>query len=666
MSRQRRRPVYYSRQRFPKMMQKKLVKLFIAIILAFVCLMVGIVIINAFKGEEYTKVVLDQQKYDSRIIPFKRGDIIDRNGTKLAASERVYNVVLDAKVLLSEKDKDRLNQRLKETKMALLECFGIENEAVDNILAENPEGRYNVMLRRASYEQGQAFKKMRAETVVDEKTGKEKLKYPYISGVWLEEDYFRKYPYQTLAADVIGFTVSGNVGSIGLEASYNNVLNGTDGRGYGYQDLDASLKRDIKPPMNGNNVVSTIDIMLQSIVEKHIREFNEAHRGEEVPDMDGSLNTAVIIANPNTGEILAEASYPTFDLNNPRDLSAYYSEEEWESMEEDERLSSMNALWSNFCVTTIFEPGSVIKPFTVATGLETGKLTGSEVYNCTGSLSIPNVSKPIKCHKLEGHGMQTVGDAIANSCNVALMHMGETIGAEDFLKYQKIFGFEKKTGIELPWEAEGVLFHQEEMKPIDLATSSFGQNFTVTATQMVAGFSSLINGGNYYKPYIVKQIQDENGNVIENKEPVLLRKTVSKETSDMMKSYMRQTMITGTGKTAQVEGYDIGAKTGTSEKQPRGSGKHLLSYMGFAPVDSPEVVIYVIVDEPNVKNQAFSKYVLELSKAIMEEAFPYLNITKSAVPEQDTQTGEEAAQQAQPSEGAAQEGQPSEEAAQQP
>ena len=209
------------------------------------------------------------------------------------------------------------------------------------------------------------------------------------------------------------------------------------------------------------------------------------------------------------------------------------------------------------------------------------------------------------------------------------MQMAETIGVEDFVKYQSVFGFGETTGIDLPGEAQGLLFPAENMKLIDLATSSFGQSFTVTATQMVAGFSSLINGGNYYKPHIVKQIQDENGNIIENKDPVLLKKTISEETSKTLREYMRKTMTEGTGKNAQVEGYDIGAKTGTAQKIPRTSGKHLLSYMGFAPVDSPEVVVYVVIDEPNVENQAVSGYVTDLSRNIMAEAFPYLNITKA-------------------------------------
>jgi stage V sporulation protein D (sporulation-specific penicillin-binding protein) len=202
------------------------------------------------------------------------------------------------------------------------------------------------------------------------------------------------------------------------------------------------------------------------------------------------------------------------------------------------------------------------------------------------------------------------------------------LGANELYRYQDIFGFGQKTGVDLPGESAGVMFDPEKMGPLELATSSFGQGFNVTMTQMVASFASLINGGNYYKPHVVKQIRDESGNVLENISPVLVKKTISPETSKTLKDYMLLTMTEGTGKAAQVEGYTIGAKTGTAEKLPRGNGKHVLSYMGYAPADNPEVLVYVVIDEPNVEDQTVSSYVKDLSKAIMSEAFPYLNITK--------------------------------------
>lgn len=623
MSRRKRRRFQYIRQKFPKRMQKKLVMLFVAIVLAFVGLIGKVTHINATNGEKYTKIVLDQQQYNSRTIPFKRGDIVDRNGTTIATSERVYNVILDAKVMLSSDKEETKATTVSQVKEVLEAAFGIENSVVDEIIEENPDGRYNILKKKVSYADAQGYAALIEETYVDE-DGKEHRKYPYVSSIWLEEDYIRSYPYSTLASDVIGFTVAGNVGNAGIEASYNDILNGTDGREYGYLDTDSSLERTVKEAINGKTVMSTIDISLQSIVEKHILAFNEAHKNE-ARDGEGSTNTAVIIMNPNTGEILAEASYPNYDLNNPRDLSVYYSEEAIEAMSSEEKLNALNQLWRNFCVSDIFEPGSTVKPFTIATGLENGTLAGGETYNCTGSMEVGGWT--IDCHKREGHGIQTLSDGIANSCNVVMMKVVSAIGVEEFCKYQSIFGFGQETGIDLPGEAIGLLYDIGSMDASSLATNSFGQNFNVTMTQMVAAFSSLINGGNYYQPRVVKQILDENGNVIENKDPVLLKKTISEESSKMLRSYMKQTMTEGTGKNAQVPGYSIGAKTGTAEKHPRGEGNYVLSYMGFAPAENPEVLVYVVIDEPNVSKQDTSALVTDLAREIMAEAFPYLGIT---------------------------------------
>ena len=403
---------------------------------------------------------------------------------------------------------------------------------------------------------------------------------------------------------------------------------------YGYFDSDSSVERTVKPAKNGNTVVSTIDVTLQNIVEKCILEFNSAHAADGNP---GSKNTAVIIMNPNTGEILAEASYPNFDLNDPRNLSLLYTKEQWDAMSEEDQVEAMNDLWRNFCVSDAYEPGSTAKPFTVAAGLETGTLTGNESYYCGGSKDV--LGTKISCHYKSGHGQETIQDAIANSCNVALMDMAAVIGPENFTKYQHIFGFGEYTGIDLPGEAEtsGLLYTADTMGEIDLATNSFGQNFNVTMTQMVSAFSSLVNGGYYYEPHVVKQIQDEDGNVIETKDPVLLRKTVSSETSKMLRQYLKATMDYGTGTRAKVEGYDIGAKTGTAEKLPRGNGKYLLSYIGYAPQNNPEVVVYVVIDEPYTAVQDDSSLVLGLSQKIMSEAFPYLGITTIAQSGQNAQ-----------------------------
>ncbi len=610
----------FFRKKFSKNMQKKLVLLFVAIILAFVFLIGRITYINAANGEDYTRIVLDQQQYDSRTIPFKRGDIVDRNGTKMATSERVYNVILDVKVMTSDEDS------IEPTIQVLKDCFEIDEDEVRDLIEESPSSRYNILKKGVDYE---TYKKFEAIDEDDEN-------YPDVAGIWLEEDYVRTYPYNTLASDVIGFTVDGNVGSNGIEASYNNTLNGTDGREYGYLDETSTVERTVKEAVNGDTVMSTIDLQVQSIVEKHILEFNEQHKNEASAG-EGSKNTAVIVMNPQNGEILAEASYPNYDLNQPRDLTKYYTQETIDAMSDEEQLETLNSLWNNFCVSDTYEPGSTFKPFTIAAGLETGILTGDETYYCGGVLHVGD--HDIHCSNRDGHGTQTLKQALENSCNVALMEIGEALGAEEFCRYQELFGFGEYTGIDLPGEGEtsGLLYTPENMDAASLATNAFGQNFNVTMTQLAASFCSLINGGNYYEPHVVKQIQDENGNVTENIDPVLVKKTISEETSEVIKDYMLGVVQEGTGSSAAVEGYDIGGKTGTAEKLPRGNGKYLVSFIGYAPQENPEVVVYVVVDEPNVAAQASSSYATELASGIMSEIFPYLGITKSSETA-DTQT----------------------------
>lgn len=603
-------------KKFPKRMKIKLVGVFTAIVLAFVFLAGKAVALNLVKGEEYQKKVMSQMRSGSQIIHFKRGDILDTNDTVLATSERSYNVILDVAGLLETKTSYQ-NKKINATVEALVKGFDLDESDLREILQDESDSRYVILKKDVDYETGKDF-----QTKMD--------KSKNIVSVTLEDSYTRTYPYGTMASDVIGFTSSGNSGTIGLEAYYNNELNGTDGKKTGYLSSGSSSENVVKSPTDGNSIVTTIDANLQAIVEKHILELNERLR-DNYREGEGTKNTAVIIMDPNTGAILAEASYPNFDLNQPRDLSKYYTTEEQEAMTEEERLETLNALWRNFCVSDTFEPGSTMKPFTMAAGFETGKLTGDETYVCGGSYSYEGVAKPVSCIATDGHGTETLKQVLENSCNVGMMHIADTLGAEDFCRYQHIFGFGEYTGIDLPGEGDtsNLLYTADNMQPIDLGTNAFGQNFNVSMTQLAAGFCSLINGGNYYEPYLVKEIRNAQGDVVETKTPVLARKTVSQETCEILKDYMLGVVEEGSGKSAQVEGYAIGGKTGTAEKLPRSQGKNLNSFIGYAPQENPEVMIYVVVDEPNLAQQAASYLATRLSADIMKEAFPYLNITKS-------------------------------------
>lgn len=620
-------------------MKKKLLVVFLLVVLLLIVLVIRLFYIRYTKGDEYAKKVLSQQGYASQTIPYQRGDILDSQGTILATSVDVYNVILDCK-LINEDEK-----YIEPTIAALLQCFpDVTEEEVRTALTEKADSRYFVLRKKLPYEQIQGFEALENEVYTEGKNKGDKVN-PYIQGVWFEKEYVRQYPYNSLGCKILGFTTSGNVGIGGLEDYYNDTLNGIDGRQYGYLNTDNNFEKTIKEPVNGQSLVTTIDMNIQNIVEQKIADFNAAH-ANEATEGAGSQNTAVIVMNPQNGEILAMADSTGYDLNNPWDLSAYYTPEQIEAMDEQTTLDTLNGIWQNFCTTYTYEPGSTIKPFTVATGLETGKLNGDETYFCDGYQEVGGHT--IKCvgYKNGGHGVETIEQAIMNSCNDALMQIADTIGKDEFSKYQQIFNFGLKTNIDLPGEArtDSLVKGAADMGSADLATYSFGQNFNVTMIQLASGFSSIINGGNYYQPHLVKKIVDDNGNTIETIEPVLMKQTISKQTSDTVKGYLYNTVSTGTAKSAKVEGYSMGGKTGTAEKYPRKNGKYLVSFIGFAPVEDPQVLVYVVINEPNVENQAQSSLATNLAKDIFTELFPYMNIYKD---EEDPQTQENVQSQAQ-------------------
>lgn len=603
-------------KKFNRKMRAKLMALF-SVIVVVMCGLIGrLMYIEYTSGEKYTKKVLSLQSYDSKTIPYKRGDIVDSSGTILATSVAVYNVILDCSVMTSNEE------YIEPTINALVECFpDLDRSELKSYATEKKDSKYIVLKKKLPYDETQDFVNLQDE--VDEKGN---LVNPNIKGIWFEKEYQRSYPYETLAASVIGFTSEGDVGTSGLENYYDDTLNGVNGREYGYLNSDSEFEKTVISAKDGNTLVTSIDANIQSIVEEKIVEFNEAYRNNYT-EGPGSANTAVIVMDPNIGRILAMADYPEFDPNNPRDLSGLYTEEELEDMTDEETLDILNNLWQNYCVTATFEPGSVQKPFTVACGLETGTVTDDMTFECDGKETFPGPTY-IRCVNRNGHGLETVEGSLMDSCNDALMQMSYLIGAENFLEYQSIFGFGQKTGIDLPGEANtsSLMFTLDNIKPIDLATNSFGQNYNCTMIQMTSGFASLINGGTYYQPQVVERITDASGNTISTNEPKALKQTVSESTAAQIKEYLLHVVSDGTGGTAKVDGYSMGGKTGTAQKLPRGNGKYLVSFMGFAPYDDPQVLIYCIVDEPNVKEQSHSYFAQNIVREILEEVLPYMNI----------------------------------------
>lgn len=603
-------------------MQKKLVVLFLFVLSAFVGLSVRLILINRDNGEQYKRQVLSQQRYDSRVIPFKRGDIVDCKGTKLAVSEKVYNVVLDAK-LAGEKE-----EYIEATAKALHDCFKLDASEIRSYIASNPTSQYYVLAKKLTYDEISPFVELQNDTANN----------PNIKGVWFEEEYERKYPNGSLACDLIGFTGKDNVGSYGLEEYYNDTLNGINGREYGYLNDDSTLERTTKSAIDGNTIVTTIDSNIQSIVEKYLKKFNEDNKNAE-RDGNGAYNIGCIMMNVNTGEILAMANYPDYDLNdtkNPKALlgmnrldlegketDEVITQEVLDAMDDDMLYANLNALWKNFCITSTYEPGSVAKPFTVATGLECGRMTGDETYFCGGSLWYGG--HEIHCHNRLGDGTLTVKQAVEVSCNVALMQMGDAIGKDNFLKFQELYNFGLKTNIDLAGEARtsGLVYNSSSMGEAELATSTFGQGFNVTMIQMISGFCSLINGGYYYEPHVVNKIVSSDGTTIKNIKPRLLKQTVSASTSEKIVDYCNGVVTEGTGHTARPAGYAIGGKTGTAEMVPRNKKNYVVSFMGYAPADDPQIAIYVVVDRPNTSRQDDAKFATGIVRNILTEVLPY-------------------------------------------
>ena len=601
--------------------------LFLCVLVAFIGLSVRLILINRDKGNDYKKQVLSQLEYDSVTIPFKRGEILDATGTVLAISIKEYNVILYTKVLMDDEE------NLEPTLNALRTVFNIDTGEVRDYIVTHPNSSYYVLARRLDYELVEQFKELQK----DEENGS------HIKGIWFEDEYKREYPNGSLACDVIGFTRSDNAGQYGLEEYYNDILCGTNGRQYGYLNDDSNLERTTIPAIDGYNIQTTIDGNIQSIVEKYLLEFNEEYKNN-VREGNGAHNVGCIIMEVNTGNILAMASYPNYDLNDTRNTDnligmpeldeknkrtgEYLTAERIRTMDDETMYRHLDALWKNFCIVDTYEPGSVSKPFTVAAALESGAITGEEKYNCEGYLEVGDYK--IKCHQTFGDGYLTIAEGIERSCNVVLMNVAFKLGKDRYIDFQHLFGFGLKTNIDLAGESRtaSLVYNKDNIRQTELATCSFGQGFNASMIQMITGFCSLINGGYYYEPHVVSRIMTADGATVENITPRVLKQTVSQSTSDTIREYCNMVVSgeKGTGKTARPAGYMIGGKTGTAETLPRGNHEYVVSFLGYAPIDDPEIAIYVVVDRPNTEQQDDAKFATRIVRKILTEVLPYLNI----------------------------------------
>lgn len=620
------------KRKLTKKMKLKLAGVFGIALLALVSLLVGITIINAKFGNKYTQQVLSQsqQQYTNKTLPFKRGSITDRNGTMLANSVKVYNLILDCKEVNGH---ETYKEPVKE---ALETVFGIEDSEIENLLEneETKDSQYQILKKEVTMEEKKSFEeanKVPTDEEAKKALGEEELKRRQnVKGIYFEDTYKRVYPLDSLACDVIGFTDAGNTATWGLEGYYNSTLNGSNGRKFGYLDENASLEQTIVEAVNGKNLTTTLDATIQTIVEKYITAFDRAlsagPNNKKDAKKKGAENIAVIVENPNNGEILAMASSGTYDLNNPRDLSGSYTEKEIEAMDDEQTKDALFNMWKNYCVSQNFEPGSTVKPIVVAGALESGAITENSRFLCDGGEEIGE--DYVRCAVYpNNHGAESLGEVIQNSCNDGMMAIGRKMGAAKFLEYQQRFNFGTRTGIDLPNEETGLLFTEDNMYEMELSTSAFGQGFNCTMIQEISAMAAAINGGIYYQPHLVKEITDEDGKVVKSIQPNILKQPISEEVSADIREYMGMSVTDGTSKKSKVKGYSMGGKTGTAEKlNEKEKGNYLVSFIGFAPLDNPELLIYVVVDTPNVEEQASSSYPQFLAQAILSEVLPYMNI----------------------------------------
>lgn len=559
------------KRKLTKKMKLKLAGVFGIALLALVSLLVGITIINAKFGNKYTQQVLSQsqQQYTNKTLPFKRGSITDRNGTMLANSVKVYNLILDCKEVNGH---ETYKEPVKE---ALETVFGIEDSEIENLLEneETKDSQYQILKKEVTMEEKKSFEeanKVPTDEEAKKALGEEELKRRQnVKGIYFEDTYKRVYPLDSLACDVIGFTDAGNTATWGLEGYYNSTLNGSNGRKFGYLDENASLEQTIVEAVNGKNLTTTLDATIQTIVEKYITAFDRAlsagPNNKKDAKKKGAENIAVIVENPNNGEILAMASSGTYDLNNPRDLSGSYTEKEIEAMDDEQTKDALFNMWKNYCVSQNFEPGSTVKPIVVAGALESGAITENSRFLCDGGEEIGE--DYVRCAVYpDNHGAESLGEVIQNSCNDGMMAIGRKMGAAKFLEYQQRFNFGTRTGIDLPNEETGLLFTEDNMYEMELSTSAFGQGFNCTMIQEISAMAAAINGGIYYQPHLVKEITDEDGKVVKSIQPNILKQPISEEVSADIREYMGMSVTDGTSKKSKVKGYSMGGKTGTAEK----------------------------------------------------------------------------------------------------
>jgi len=557
-------------------------------------------------GEDYREKATQQQLRDSTIAA-KRGTIYDSNMNVLAQSATVWTAYLSPVYIDDDEEANLIAD-------ALSEILGVDRETVYEKTKKNTY--YEYIKRKIEKDKADEIRTFCSEND--------------ISAIGLDEDTKRYYPHNNLASTVIGFTGTDNQGLTGIEAYYDSYLKGTDGRVVSAKnawgtDMPFEYEKRIEA-VDGNSLVLTIDQNIQYYVDKHLE--------TAVKEQKVNNRAASIVMDVKTGEILAMSTKGDFDLNSPFTIYDSVLAEKVAQLSGDEKTAELaklqNQQWRNKVISDPYEPGSVFKIITAAAALEEGVVKDGETFTCTGAYRVGDRS--IHCWKTSGHGSETFSDGIKNSCNPVFMTVGGRLGGSLFYKYLQAFGLTDKTGIDLPGEATSITHSEATLQnAVNLASSSMGQSFKITPIQIITAVSAAVNGGNLVTPHVVKQILDSDGSVIENIDAQVKRQVISEETSAKLSLMLEKVVSEGTGKNAYIMGYRIGGKTGTSEKLDKvyAEGEkedYIMSFLGFAPADDPQVACIVIIDEPRAGEVYGSAVAAPVCGSILGDVLPYLGI----------------------------------------
>ena len=593
----------------------------VTIIIVFVILLVRVGWLQFVDGEELKRREYSQST-SSTLISAKRGTIYDSTGKALAISVDVDTISVNPEYIKAkgkdgksdEEATDELKQKMAD-KMA--EIFELDREEVYKKLTSS--NSVETIVSKVETD-----KVSELETWLKENNA--------TAGINIDADVKRYYPYNNLASNVIGFCGSNNQGLDGIELSYDDVLKGTSGRLTTAIDVTREAIPDQNEeyiaPENGSNIYLTIDSNIQTIAEKYLKqavEENECERGGNV-----------IIMAPSDGSILAMATYPDYNLNDPYTPNEWYSEG-WDELSQQDQTNRLYSMWRNRAVVDTYEPGSTFKTITASIALEenVAETDTQGDFFCSGYEMVAD--RRINCSNLAGHGSQTLRNALENSCNPALIQVGQRIGVEKFYDYLEAFGFFDKTGVDLPSEGTSSFWSQENVGPVELATMSFGQRFTITPLQLITAISSIANDGILVTPHVVKQIENPETGTVTKVETKEVRQVLSKDTADKMKDIMKSVVEEGGGSYAQVKGYSVGGKTGTSEPNPdRPEEGYVASFVAIAPVEDVKVVCLLTLYDPQSSNHYGGSIAAPAVSQILSEVLPYLDIPSNEVVDTST------------------------------